>query len=112
MKYNKITGLLLEKFKKIVGSNFFFNQFEIRWAYSFGGSIFNKDWIPDLILMPQNSRQVSEILKLANKNHIAVTPRGSGTSLSSGSITPYGGIVLDLSQMKKILNIDIIHSID
>ncbi|MFX1427850.1 MAG: FAD-binding oxidoreductase, partial [Promethearchaeota archaeon] len=111
MKYKKIKESLLKQFENIVGSDFLFNQFEIRWAYAFGGSLFIKEWIPDLILMPQNSGQVSEILKLANKNHIAVTPRGSGTSLSSGSMTPYGGIVLDLSQMKKILNIDIINNL-
>lgn len=111
MKYNKITKPLLEQFKTIVGSNFIFDQFEIRWTYAFGGSLFIKDWIPDLILMPQKSQQVSEILKLANKKKIAVTPRGSGTSLSSGSMTPYGGIVLDLSQMKKILNIDIVNNL-
>ncbi|GAH26695.1 unnamed protein product, partial [marine sediment metagenome] len=46
MKYNKISDFLLEVFKKIVGENSFFTQYEIRWTYAFGGSIFNKDWIP------------------------------------------------------------------
>jgi len=111
MSYNKISDSLLDKFGKIVGENFYFTQYEIRWAYAFGGSIFNKEWIPDLILLPQNSTQVSEILKLANMNKIAVTPRGSGTSLSSGSLTPFGGIVLDLSQINRILNIDIVNNL-
>ncbi len=111
MSYNKISDFLLETFKKIVGENSFFTQYEIRWTYAFGGSIFNKEWIPDLILIPQNSKQISEILKLANENKIAITPRGSGTSLSSGSLTPYGGIVLDLSQMNRILTIDIINNL-
>lgn len=111
MNYNKISDFLLETFKKIVGENSFFTQYEIRWTYAFGGSIFNKDWIPDLILIPQNSKQISEILKLANENKIAITPRGSGTSLSSGSLTPYGGIVLDLSQMNRILTIDIVNNL-
>jgi glycolate oxidase len=57
--------------------------------------------------MPQNSDQVSMILSYANLRRIPVTPRGSGTSLSGGSLTPYGGIVLDLSIMNKILKIDI-----
>ncbi|MFX1531426.1 MAG: FAD-binding and (Fe-S)-binding domain-containing protein [Promethearchaeota archaeon] len=111
MNYSKISDSLLEKFKKIVGENSLFNQYEVKFSYAFGGSIFNKEWIPDLILLPQNSKQISEILKLANNNKIAITPRGSGTSLSSGSMTPYGGIVLDLSQMNRILNIDIINNL-
>ena len=75
MKYNKISDFLLKAFKKIVGENFYFAQYEIRFTYAFGGSIFNKDWIPDLILIPQNSKQISEILKLANDNKIAITPK-------------------------------------
>ncbi|GAH24971.1 unnamed protein product, partial [marine sediment metagenome] len=67
---------LSNKFKKIVGERFFSNEFEVRWTYAFGGSIFNKNWIPDLILIPQNSKQISEILKLSNKKNIPVTPRG------------------------------------
>ena len=107
LHYNKISEQLSKKFKEIVGDKFFFNEYEIRWTYAFGGSIFNKDWVPDLILIPQNVKQVSEILKLSDINRIPVTPRGSGTSLSSGSLSPYGGIILDLSQINKILTINI-----
>lgn len=111
MNYNKISDSLLQKFKQIVGEHYFFTQYEVRWAYSFGGSIFNKDWVPDLILIPQNSKQVSEILSIANNNKIPITPRGSGTSLSSGFMTPYGGIMLDLSHMNKIITIDIVNNL-
>ncbi|MFX1348889.1 MAG: FAD-binding and (Fe-S)-binding domain-containing protein [Promethearchaeota archaeon] len=105
--YNKIAKNLSNKFKDIVGEKYFFDNYEIRYSYAFGCSIFNKDWIPDLILIPQNTKQISEILKLANENKIPITPRGSGTSLSSGSLSPYGGIILDVSRMNKILTINI-----
>ncbi|UCC18532.1 MAG: FAD-binding oxidoreductase [Promethearchaeota archaeon] len=105
--YNKISDDLFIKFKEIVGEKFFFDNYEIRYSYAFGCSIFNKNWVPDLILVPQTSHQVSEILQLANNNKIPVTPRGSGTSLSSGSLSPYGGIILDLSSMDDIISIDI-----
>jgi len=105
--YNKISDHLFEKFKTIVGENNIFNEFEIRWTYSFGGTIFEKNWIPDLILLPQNAEQISKILKLANDYKIPITARGSGTSLSGGSMTPYKGIILDLSQMNEILSINI-----
>ncbi len=106
-EYNKISETLLEKFKIIVGEKYFFVEKEVRWCYLFGGTMVEPEWLPDLILMPQNKEQVSEILKIANENKIPVTPRGTGTSLSAGSMTPYGGIVLDLSAMDKILSIDI-----
>ncbi|UCD02464.1 MAG: FAD-binding oxidoreductase [Promethearchaeota archaeon] len=106
-QYNKISKQLSNNFKEIVGEEFYFNDYEIRWTYAFGCSIFNKEWVPDLILIPQNTKQVSEILKLANENRIPITPRGSGTSLSSGSLSPYRGIILDLSQMNSIIIVDI-----
>ena len=107
MPYNKISEKLRLQFEEIVGKAYCFNEKEIIWTYAFGGAIFEKEWMPELILMPQNSEQVSKILKLANKKRIPVTPRGTGTSLSAGTQTPYGGIVLELSQMKKILSISI-----
>lgn len=107
LSYNEISKTLAEKFKQIVGENSYFDEFEIRWTYAFGGSVFYKDWVPDLILIPKNAKQVSEILKLANNNKIPVIPRGSGTSLSSGSLSPYRGIILDLSQMNQIISINI-----
>ena len=105
--YNKISEKLLQEFKKIVGVGSFFNEKEHRWTYTFGSTMIEPEWVPDLILLPHNSQQISEILKLANENLIPVTPRGSGTSLSGGTLTPYGGIVLDLNAMNKILKIDI-----
>jgi len=107
MTYNKISEKLRQQFEEIVGKAYCFNETEIRWTYAFGGAIFEKEWMPELILIPQNSKQVSEILKLANKKRIPVTPRGTGTSLSAGTQTPYGGIVLELSQMNKIISISI-----
>jgi len=111
MSYNEITNDLKFQLKDIVGKNYFFDELEIRWTYAFGGTIFNKDWIPDVILLPQTSDQISKILKLANENNLPIIPRGSGTSLSGGTMTPYKGIILDLSQMNKILNIDIENNI-
>ncbi|MHA2284102.1 MAG: FAD-binding and (Fe-S)-binding domain-containing protein [Promethearchaeota archaeon] len=105
--YNKISETLFQKFEEIVGRNYFFVEEEHKWAYTFGSTMIEPEWIPELILIPQNSKQISEILKIANENKIPVTPRGSGTSLSAGPLTPYGGIILDLSVMNKIILIDI-----
>ena len=106
-QYNKISENLLQEFKKIVGENNCITEMEIRYTYAFGSTMIEPDWIPDLILLPQNSEQISMILILANEYMIPVTPRGSGTSLSAGPLTPYGGIVLDLNAMNKINFIDI-----
>ncbi len=61
--------------------------------------------MPDVVVLPTTTEQVSQILKLANENLIPVTPRGAGTNLSGGSIPLKGGIVLCTARMNRILDI-------
>jgi len=65
-----------------------------------------KPFLPEVVVKPDNSTQVSEILKLANQRLIPVTPRGGGTGLSGGAIPTHGGIVLSLERMNRIIEID------
>jgi len=62
---------------------------------------------PDYVVRPQDSEQVSKILKFAHEHKIPVTARGAGTGLAGGAVALEGGIVLDLSGMDRILDIDI-----
>lgn len=109
--YKTLSNSLKERFRTIVGKKSYFDQKEIRWTYAFGGTVFEKEWIPDIVLMPSNRDQIKKILRLANEENIPVTPRGNGTSLSGGAMTPYGGIVLDLTKLNKILEINIENNI-
>lgn len=62
--------------------------------------------VPLAVVKPQNTHQVSEILKWANNSKIPVTPRGGGTGLCGGCIPAPGGIVLSLENMNHIIEID------
>lgn len=62
---------------------------------------------PDYVVMPCTTAEVSEIIKLAHMHSIPITARGAGTGLAGGSVPLRGGIVLDMSRMNKILEIDI-----
>jgi len=62
---------------------------------------------PGCGVWPGTSEQVSEVLKLANRELFPVIPRGAGTGLSGMAVPAKGGIVLDLSRMNKILQISI-----
>lgn len=61
---------------------------------------------PALVLQPENTEQVSAILRHCNEQRIAVTPRGAGTGLSGGALPVYGGIALDMRRLNRILDID------
>jgi glycolate oxidase len=58
------------------------------------------------VVFPGNSQEVSAVLKLANRDRIPVIPRGGGTNVSGGSIGVAGAIVLVLTRMNRILEID------
>ena len=61
---------------------------------------------PDVVVLPVNSNQVSDVLKYANDKHIAVTPRGQGTGLVGASVAIEKGIMLSTERMNKILELD------
>ncbi len=61
---------------------------------------------PDLVVWPTSSEQVSDVLKVSSKNNVPVTPVSSQVHFNGGAIPKEGGIVMDLSRMNKILEID------
>jgi len=96
---------LISQLRKIVGQEAVLTSKEDLNAYSYDGTA---TWahMPDVVVLPTTTEQVSQILKLANENQIPVTPRGAGTNVSGGSIPIKGGIVLCTTRMDKILEIN------
>jgi len=62
--------------------------------------------LPACVVMAENTDQVVNVLKTANKHHIPVVTRGSGTGLSGGAVPTPGCIVLCLARMNRILEVD------
>lgn len=60
----------------------------------------------EALVKPISTDEVSGIMKYAYAHHIPVTPRGAGTNLVGSTVPDHGGIVLDLSLMDHILEID------
>jgi len=62
--------------------------------------------LPLVVALPETVEQVSAILRLAQEMNVKVVPRGSGTSLSGGSLPLTDGILLGLSKFNRILEVD------
>jgi glycolate oxidase len=62
--------------------------------------------VPDAVVLPATNDEVAAVVKLAARHHIPVVPRGAGTGLSGGAVTIRGGIALQLTRMRQILEID------
>jgi len=62
--------------------------------------------MPDAVVLPATSGEVAAVVRVAAKHHIPVVPRGAGTGLSGGAVTIRGGIALQMTRMRRILEID------
>ena len=61
---------------------------------------------PDVVVFPQTTNEIAQVVRLANEHSIPFLPRGAGTGLSGGALAVEGGIVIELQRMNGILSVD------
>jgi glycolate oxidase len=95
----------IESFKKIIGESFVYADIDSLQHYSHDETE-TLSYLPDVVLKPRTTAEISAILKICNQYKIPVTPRGAGTGLSGGALPHLGGVVLSTERMNTILDID------
>lgn len=105
MNFSTINEALLEQIRTIVGIQSVFTDWEELEDYSHDETE-DLRFYPQVLVKPQTSEQISELMKLANEHHIAVTPRGGGTGLSGGALPVHGGLLMAMEKFNQILEID------
>ncbi len=95
---------IIGELKSIVGEQYVLTSPEDLVAYSYDATFTSAR--PNLVVLPANTQEVSEVLQVANREVIPVVPRGMGTGLAAGSIPFGGGMVLPLTRMDRLLDID------
>ncbi|MFX1489911.1 MAG: FAD-binding oxidoreductase, partial [Promethearchaeota archaeon] len=97
---------IYQKLEKIVSQKFISNDLIVRHAYSRNVDPILQG-VPDIVIRPKDTVEISEIFKIANEENIPVTPRGGGDCEFGGS-KPIGdgGILLDMKRMNSIINLD------
>jgi glycolate oxidase len=63
-------------------------------------------YLPEVVLKPRSTAEVSAIMRHCNQRLIPVTPRGAGTGLSGGALPHLGGVLLSTERLNRILDID------
>lgn len=63
-------------------------------------------FLPDLLLFPSNTEEISRILKYCNTHQIPIYTRGAGTGLSGACLPVLGGVVISMKKFNKIINVD------
>ena len=76
-----------------------------RRAYETDGLTAYKQ-LPMIVVLPETTEQVSQVLRYCNENKIRVVPRGAGTSLSGGALPLEDGVLLGLGKFNRVLEVD------
>src|SRR3990170_8109231 len=96
---------LKKELLEIVGADNVSDSPDILKGYSIDGGIYPSG-AATILVTPKNTEEVSKIISFANKNSLPVIPVSSGIHFYGNTIPYQGGIVLYLSNMNKILEID------
>ncbi|HUX98081.1 MAG TPA: FAD-binding oxidoreductase [Candidatus Deferrimicrobium sp.] len=97
---------VVESLQNILGSDYVATDKEICYVYSRDCSI-EKGFIPDVVIRPKTTEEVSKIMKLANEQKVSIYPRGAAASLVlMGVPLKPNSIVMDLTRMNKIVELD------
>lgn len=94
-----------EELIAVVGAENYDDSKAGRLVYSYDATP-NFQSMPDAVISPRNTQEVSSILKICSSSGIPIVPRGSGTNLCAGTCPTEGGIVLLFKHMNKVIEID------
>ena len=105
MNYKKINAEIIAELQLICGAKHVYQDADVLAHYAHD---YTEDlkFIPEVVVKPQTANQISDIMILANKYNIPVTPRAAGTGLSGGALPVFGGIILSCELLNKIIEID------
>ena len=99
-----ISENLIIRFKEIAGDDNVFTDKETLKHFAYDAT--ERHFMPDVVITPENTQQISEIIKICNENNIYVTPQGGKTGLSGGCLPVKAGVIISFKNMNKIIEID------
>ncbi|QEH36688.1 putative FAD-linked oxidoreductase [Aquisphaera giovannonii] len=100
-----LAARLLGDLVGIVGAENVLHDREELLVYECDGFTINKK-VPDVVVFPTSTEQVVAIVKLCNRLDVPFVPRGAGTSLAGGTLAVGGGVMICLTRMNRILEVN------
>jgi len=97
---------LIEVFRRIVGEDGMLYRPEELLVYECDGYVIDKN-VPDVVLFPTDCDKVVRIVEACNQHGVPFVPRGAGTSLAGGCLPVGGGVMIALTRMKQILEVNL-----
>lgn len=110
LKFEQISDKIIDKIEDIAGSRNIFTEIFDRVPYSRDNCPYRWSekfkFIPDVVVTPETVEQVADLVRLANEERIPITQRGGGTGMSGGCVPKYGGILMDMRKMDKVVELN------
>lgn len=94
-----------QELRAVVGDVYFKDDAETLVTHSYDGTPMLQR-LPDGVIYPANTEQVSGIMKVLSRHRVPLISRGSGTNLCGGTVPVEGGVVMVMHRMNKILEVD------
>ena len=97
---------LVEQLRSIVGSDGVLSAHSDVMVYECDGFVIEKT-CPDVVVFPRTADDVSQIVRVCNDANVPFLPRGAGTSLAGGCLPVGGGVMIVMTRMNEILEINL-----
>lgn len=104
-RYSRVTPAIIERLRGIVGPERVFADEDTLSVYSHDETE-DLRFPPEVVVKPGSAEETAEVLRLADRELVPVTPCGARTGLSGGALCIFGGISLSLERMSRIVDID------
>ncbi len=103
----EIRGRLIRACEGIVGPGGVISSPDELRVYECDALTYYHGSMPDLVVLPTSTQHVAEIVRLCRDAGVPFLPRGAGTGLSGGATPEAGGVLIVLTRMARILNVDL-----
>lgn len=106
----RLPEALLSRLRRVVGdANLFWEPSELL-PFECDGYTLERA-APQAVVLPASTEEVAAVVRILHEEGLPILPRGAGTSLSGGTVAVEGGVVIGLSRMKKIHEVDLVNRI-
>ncbi len=101
-------GAIIKDLEKLVGPEAVISEVEGRRAFESDALTAYRS-LPLAVVLPRSTAEVAKVLKYCHENRVKVVPRGAGTSLSGGALPPRDAVVIGISRMTRVLDVDFVN---
>ena len=106
--YGAVDAAIIDELRSILGDRWVLTEADKLEAYSHDETNAEEyGHMPEVAVLPSTTEQVAAVVRLANRERIPITPRGAGSGLSGGAIPLYGGILLSVERMNRVVELDL-----